>query len=240
MIVGCLSYRGYFSWRDANNYAEKLEQQGLDTYIGGVAAYSTLGWFRDPVLNTMLNRDDPYLAKLIFHELAHQKLYIEDDTEFNEAFAEAVGFIGTKMWLQDQGHEIKTIFTNKNRREKQFYDLVLGVRNSLNKIYDSSIPDQEKRNLKQETIAKLRDEYSELRNQWNNNTDYDSWFNNDINNAKLAAVSTYRLLVPEFISLYEKTGNDLDLLYSLIDQLKTCDKKTRYTMLRQKSLKVIC
>ncbi len=103
LFVGCLNYRGYYSEEAANRYAQTLEAQGHDVFVGGVTAYSTLGWFNDPVLNTMLNRDNNYLASVIFHELSHQKLYLKNDTAFNEAFAEMVAQTGVQYWLNLHG-----------------------------------------------------------------------------------------------------------------------------------------
>ena len=153
-LVGCLNYRGYFKRRDAVKFASKLRAQGHDVFVGGVAAYSTLGWFKDPVLNTMLRWDDARLAEVIFHELAHQKLYVRGDTPFNEAFATAVAKIGVERWLEkDMATTVRQRFKQDQRHERAFVDLVLATRSRLKDLYASALVDSEMRQLKRELFA---------------------------------------------------------------------------------------
>jgi predicted aminopeptidase len=102
-VAGCVSYRGYYKKQAALDYAQQQTQAGQDTYVGGVSAYSTLGWFDDPLLSSMLARSDAAIAGLVFHELAHQRVYIKNDTRFNESFATAVEQIGLRQWAAGQG-----------------------------------------------------------------------------------------------------------------------------------------
>ncbi len=140
LIVGCLPYRGYFSKKKAILFADKLRAKGYDVHIGGVTAYSTLGWFDDPVLNTMLQHDKTHLAKVIFHELAHQKIYIKDDANFNEAFADSIALIGVRRWLDakftaDELHQ----FEQSQKRENEFIQLVITYKNKLDALYNSNL-----------------------------------------------------------------------------------------------------
>jgi len=232
LIAGCLKYRGYFSEHAAHEYAQKLKNQGYDVFVGGVAAYSTLGWFDDPVLNTMLRWNETHLAKVIFHELAHQKIYIKDDTEFNEAFADTVALVGVNRWLEKFGTSLSLKdFKLKQAREDTFVDLVLEYRNRLDSIYKSSGNDAIKRTQKAILLDQMKKEYATMRADWGNYDVYDAWFDNDLNNAKLMAVVIYRDYLPGFSKLLAKTNNDLNAFYTLVEQLGHCTAKTRRLIL---------
>lgn len=240
LIVGCLNYRGYFSQPEAADYAHTLEQSGWEVYTGGVTAYSTLGWFRDPVISTMLNRETWELARLIFHELAHQYIYIENDTDFNEAFADAVALIGLERWLRTQPLAIKQDIETMLAREDQFIKLVLGARDELIMVYDSALPEQDKRREKSRIIAGLEQDYRDLKAGWENFSYYDNWIDSGINNAKLSALSTYRSLVPYFHLIYKNAGSDLGLFYASIEVLADCEKEQRILKLRQSGPILAC
>ena len=239
-IVGCLSYRGYFHREDAVSYMNQLQNKGFDVYLGGVSAYSTLGWFNDPILNGMLERSDIELARLIFHELAHQRLYLRDDTEFNEAFAEAVAQIGVDAWMNvhDSG-EARKEFTSGLSRENQFNELVLSYRNQLESLYSSDLTDEQKLKNKQMIIATMQLDYRKLRESWGGNGEYDNWMK-EINNAKIAAVSTYQSLVPDFMHFYRLLGEDLDKFYTQTEALADCSKTTRRKILVSKNFNGGC
>lgn len=213
-IVGCVRYRGYFSEADAVAFAEGLRAQGYDTHVGGVAAYSTLGWFDDPLLNTVINRSDTGIAALIFHELAHQELYLPGDSAFNESFAVTVEEEGVRRWLQHRGStgEMQTYRQAKDRQE-QFLALVMGARERLAALYADSLSDGEKQAGKKRILAELRAEYQRLKEAWNGYSGYDAWFERDLNNAKLASVATYHQYVPAFQALLRENGNDLRVFY---------------------------
>src|SRR5712692_7667211 len=123
LVAGCVSYRGYFSEAQARNFAAELEQQGYDVYVGGVTAYSTLGWFSDPVLNTFLQRPESEIARLIFHELAHQRVYVRGDSVFNESFAMTVELEGVRRWLENGGAGQKLVSYQATRQKEIFQEL---------------------------------------------------------------------------------------------------------------------
>lgn len=232
LIIGCLGYRGYFAKNDAIKLSTELEDQGYDVFVGGVSAYSTLGWFADPVLNTMLHWDTTYLAKVIFHELAHQKVYIKNDTDFNEAFADTVALTGVERWLKKYGSPQSIAeFNQKQAREDIFVDLVLRYRKRLDVLYHSSLDDKIKLQRKNVILQEMVNEYQKVRSSWGNDTTYDTWFAMGINNAKLMAVVTYRQLVPAFKKFLQATGNNLDLFYKLIGGMGNCDKNMRRQIL---------
>ncbi|MDX1518585.1 MAG: aminopeptidase [Gammaproteobacteria bacterium] len=228
LVVGCLGYRGYYSREDAVVYANKLKDEGYDVYLGGVAAYSTLGWFSDPVLNTMLRHDDTYLARIIFHELAHQKLYIKDDTEFNEAFADAVANIATRRWLErTRTTDEYQKFLRQERYDQEFTELVLSYRKKLQHLYASHHPDANKLAGKKRILAELVERYREISAHWLDYNVYDSWIGTDLNNARLAAFATYRELVPAFLALYEAVNEDPGNFYTRVGALSRCSYQDR-------------
>ncbi len=241
LLVGCLSYRGYFKKKDALAYVDDMEKKNFDVYLGGVTAYSTLGWFNDPILNGMLERSDIELARLIFHELAHQQLYIRDDTEFNEAFADAVALIGLDSWLEahtteQQRHK----FERELIREEQFTTLVLSYRKQLTTLFQSDIADAYKLAKKKSIYRELQQEYESLRTAWGGHNEYDNWFAHKLNNAKLAAVSTYRNLVPLFLTAYKASGKDMTAFYSRMEKIGHCKRERRRELLRSTSLSYVC
>lgn len=213
-LVGCVSYRGYFSEANAVAFADELRAQGYDAYVGGVAAYSTLGWFDDPLLNTVINRSDTGIAALIFHELAHQELYLPGDSAFNESFAVTVEEEGVRRWLERHGSvgELRKYRQAKDRQE-EFLALVTEARKKLASLYAAPLSDDEKRAGKTRVFAELRAEYLRLKGTWGGYSGYDAWFERDLNNAKLASVATYHQYVPAFQVLLQEHGNDLRAFY---------------------------
>ncbi len=208
-IVGCLSYRGYFDAEAAHRLADELRASGDDVYVADISAYSTLGWFADPLLNTFIRWPPGRLAELLFHELAHQRLYIADDSAFNEAFATAVGRLGAERWLERRGVAGERVeYATDVRRREEFLRLVADAREQLAAVYASAWSDADKRAAKQRILAKLRVYHGELKLDWNGYAGYDRWFERDLNNAKLAGVSTYYRLVPAFLALFEREGRD--------------------------------
>ena len=198
LVTGCLSYRGYFSESSAQAYEKHLISQGYDTYLYGVSAYSTLGWFADPVLDTFLYYPDDILASIIFHELAHQVVYVKDDSSFNEAFATAVEEAGVIRWIQQHGNEdwLERYRINNIRRER-IVELILSYRDRLTSIYEK-FPEAELAAGKNKILKELKRAYENLSLQGDGTPYYDYWFTLDINNAHLASVATYHRLVPAF------------------------------------------
>lgn len=241
LFVGCLSYRGYFSRDEAHAHASRLREQGFDTWVGGVVAYSTLGWFDDPLLNTMLGQDMDYLARVIFHELAHQKIYIKNDTAFNEAFAETVALEGMRRWYahRDDADSYRH-FLRKLQHEESFVSLVMDYREKLENIYQSDFDDTEKLIRKNRILKEMTNEYREMRSHWDDDDRYDNWFASGLNNAKLMAVSTYRLYVPVLKSRLEMLGGDLPAFYTLIEYLAQCSPEERKAWLKNGGGDVVC
>ena len=192
-FVGCVAYRGFFDRDKAERFQAKLDARGFDTYSGGSSAYSTLGFFADPVLSTMIGGGPPYVASLLFHELSHQKLYIKDDSEFSEAFATTIEEYGTEKWLREHADEAAVAaYRARLLRRDGFADLVEREQARLREIYAGNSPPAVKRAAKAASFETMRASYERLRVQWGGKGDYDAWFAGPLNNAALAAVATYR------------------------------------------------
>ncbi len=232
-VVGRLTYRGFFMEDMAKAYAEKLSRKGLDVYVGGVPAYSTLGWFNDPVTNVMLQRKNERLAELIFHELAHQVLYLSGDTAFNESFATAVAEEGVKQWLEGHASESGNVndITAGRKRHQAFVALVLEYRGRLEKLYASSVSDDIKLAKKKEIIQVLKKQYQILRNKWQGYSGYDDWFSLPINNAQLSTISTYHDFVPAFLKMLTENGGDFSRFYASCKALGKLEENKRHKKL---------
>ena len=224
-MVGCVSYRGYFNLASAERYGDELEKQGLDVYIGGVSAYSTLGWFDDPVLSTFLMRRDFELAALIFHELSHRVLYIKGDTTFNESFATAVEQIALDKWVKAQNRpELLSQYKKANAKNAKFVDFILAWKETLQKGYQISDIDSEKQ--KSQLYEQLLADYQLFRFR----TDYhgyDHWIENNLNNAKINTIATYEARVPEFNKVYLAAGSDMALFLEECIRLSKRSKADR-------------
>jgi predicted aminopeptidase len=219
-VAGCVVYRGYFAEDDANEYAGRLAADGWDTYVGGVAAYSTLGRFDDPVLSTMLRWPDYRLAGLLFHELAHQVVYVKDDSEFNESFATAVEEEGLARWLADRGEDAVLVEYRADReRQGAFGLLIEDTRARLAELYRRPLDEAAMRAAKAAEFAALRERYRALRDAWGGYAGYDAWFDLPLNNAQLVPVATYRRYVPAFRALLRESEGDLGAFYDACRQL---------------------
>ena len=233
-IIGCAIYRGYFSKEDAFNYGHQLEAQGYDVYIGGVVAYSTLGWLDDPVFSTFIYRSDIRLAALIFHELSHHLLYVSDDTTFNESFAIAVEQEGLRRWLTTINNlKASEIYKLDYQRRQQFIELVMKYRKELETLYAKNLPIPEKRQAKAAVFEKFKDDYRLLKQHWNGYSGYDFWMYQKMNNAKLISVSTYNDLVPAFLELLKTCNNDLKVFYKKCQDLSKKSKEERWAYLEK-------
>ena len=219
-FVGCVAYRGYFSEQEAYRFGDSLKQKGFDVYIGGAIAYSTLGWFEDPVLSTILNLSEAETAALIFHELAHSVLYVSDDTAFNESFATMVAQEGLRRW-QAAASDLKGYEKGlrKHQQRQKFIDLILKYRIRLQNLYESDLPMNEKRYQKAAFFTQMRSEFANLKSEPGDMAAYDSWFNRPLNNAQLISVSTYHDWVPAFKKILLETGGDLEKFYQRCRQL---------------------
>ncbi|CAG8868933.1 hypothetical protein PS627_03292 [Pseudomonas fluorescens] len=219
-IAGCVAYRGYYRQGAARGAAALLRQEGLDVYVGGVEAYSTLGWFDDPLLAPMLGWSDERLASLIFHELAHQRVYVQDDTAFNESFATFVEQEGSRQWRAARGLPAST--DDGLRQREQFIRLVLASRERLQVIYAGTLSVGAKRAGKQAEFARLRAEYRQLRDaEWGGSGRYDAWVNGPLNNAKLLPFGLYDQWVPAFAEIFRQVGGDWKRFYQRVEALGT-------------------
>jgi len=228
LFVGCVNYRGYYDKNNAERYAAELSNAGADTYVYGVFAYSTLGHFNDPVLNTYLRLGDQEVARMTFHELAHQLIFVKDDTEFNESFATMVENEGMRRWLTQVAipGQLKDFETHL-QREAQFLRLVADCRDKLHSIYTSSMTSDAKRSAKAEMIAEMKRSYADLKASWGGYKGYDEWFSRPINNAVLASVSVYAQWVPAFHALLEQEGGNLPRFYQRVVALAHLPKNER-------------
>lgn len=236
-VAGCVSYRGYFAEADALRQAERLQAKGLETYVGGITAYSTLGWFDDPVLSSMLRRDDGQLAGLLFHELAHQRVYAAGDTEFNESFATLVEQEGQQRWLQQQSEpvrsELAASVSLQRQRQQQFVALVQQSVVELGALYGELLSDAERSSRKSELQDALRQRYAAMKQQWGGYSGYDRWFAGPLNNAQLATVTTYNRWVPALQALLDRCNGDLVRFYAEAELLARKSADDRRQQLQQ-------
>lgn len=204
-IAGCVAYRGFYQQGRARGAAALLREDGLDTHVAGIEAYSTLGWFADPILNTMLRWDDERLAAVLFHELAHQQLYVADDTAFNESFASFVEQQGLRQWRASRG--LPAPDPAGVRQRQQFTALVLASRARLERLYASPLDEAAKRAGKAAEFARLRRDYRQLRDrQWRGDRRFDAWVEAPLNNAKLLPFGLYDRWVPAFATLFAQAA----------------------------------
>jgi len=225
-IAGCVAYRGYYDEVRAKVEAARLQGEGYETYIGDVPAFSTLGWFDDPVMNTMLRWDDDELVGTIFHELAHQRLYLPGDTAFNESFASFVEREGLRRGLAARG--LPAAGGTRSIRAEQFIALMLRLRERLQVIYDGDQPLDAKRGAKAQAISAMREEYRLLRDgEWQGYAGYDDFVLGEINNAKLLPFGLYHALIPGFARLFETAGSDLPAFYKAAEMLSKADPEAR-------------
>lgn len=238
-IAGCVAYKGFFAEDNANQHAAKLSNQGFDVYVGGVAAFSTLGWFEDPVLNTFLRRSDASLAALMIHELAHQKLYVKGDSAFNESFATTVEILGLAQWLTAQGraNEIE-VMAQHRQRKAQFVDLILQHRETLQQLYDSALDDTEKRRQKIQLTDQLRQNYQQLKatETWNGYQGYDKWFAGPLNNAQLSTIATYHHWVDSFMKIHQQVDGHWPSFYQRCRELAELNRDLRDQTLEKLSM----
>lgn len=233
-VFGCVPYRGYFSKRSAIETAVEFQRQGLDVYVTGITAYSTLGWSSDPLLSTMLSQDKTHLAGLVFHELAHQRVYVNDDSAFNEAFAVAVETTGVRKWLRAAGDTAGLRRYEADRKRKtEFLALLSHTRGALAHIYVDAGTTDQKRAAKAAAIERLRMRYREMRDRrWGGYRGYDVWFNAPINNAKLAATSVYSDQVATFLRLFDLCSGDYPRFYASVRRIGALDRAHRAAALK--------
>lgn len=209
-IVGCASYRGYFSHAAATAYAAELAEQGWDVAVEPVPAYSTLGWFSDPMPSTVVNWPVAHIAGLMFHELAHETLYLPGDSAFNEAYASVVEREGVRRWLRQHGTPQSRLAKRQaDQRRREFLGLIDAARNSLQRLYASDRDASQMQARKAEILGRLRAAYVAQKDAWGGYRGYDRWFERPLNNARIASVSTYNALSPVFESLLRQVDADM-------------------------------
>jgi predicted aminopeptidase len=208
--LGRLDYRGFFRESDAEALATELRKEGHDVQVGGVEAYSTLGWFHDPVLNTFVDAADVDLAELIFHELTHQKLFRKGETTFNESLANTVAEEGVRRWLRHHGrHDDLRKYEARLIRRIEFYERIESTRAALARLYASGLPEETMRRRKAALFAGLRDHFRDLRRRWGGRG-LEGWLTREVNNADLVSLATYHQQMPAFRALLDDCGGDLD------------------------------
>lgn len=213
-VAGCVSYRGYFSREGADRFARRLAARGNDTYVYGVSAYSTLGWFSDPVLDTWVERSEIAVAALVFHEFAHQIAWSTADTGFSEAFAQVVEREGVRRWLAARGQDARyDAYVRSQAIDAEFAALVERTRSSLATLYAEPLPIEEKRRRKQQLFAVLREEYAERSRVWPPEDRRDGWMAGALDNARLASVSNYEAQVPALQALLAREHGELAAFY---------------------------
>ncbi|MCM2265965.1 MAG: aminopeptidase [Desulfuromonadales bacterium] len=238
-VAGCVSYRGYFDEAAARREANRLAGEGYETDVYGVQAYSTLNWFDDPVLNTFLDGPELRAVALVFHELAHQVVYVADDSRFNEAFAQTVEQEGIKRWLEHSGTaDDWRQYRSHAVRAETFHDLLLTARQRLAVLYAGPFDDREKRRGKVEILADTDRAYAALKASWDGYAGYDPWMERGLNNARLASVATYHDLVPAFQGLLAAAGGDLPAFYRKVKELSLLPSSERLAKLDGYALKL--
>jgi len=231
--AGCVGYRGFFSQDKAQRYAEKLKEEGYDTYVGGIRAYSTLGWFNDPILNTFIGSPEMDLARLIFHELAHQVVYVPGDTVFNESFATAVEHEGVARWFESHGSVSEQVaFNVRHEMETVFTELVLDYRQRLHVVFSSDMSDAEKRAAKAQVFDDLHEAYQQVKAAQPGFSRYEAWFNQQPNNARLATVAIYTQLLPAFQALLEQQNGDMEQFFTVVKEISKLTQDERTSVLQ--------
>ena len=227
-FAGCVSYRGFYSEEAARRHADALAKEGDDVYVGGVTAYSTLGWFSDPVLSTFIQYPEPEVARIVFHELAHQEVYVKGDTVFDESFAVAVEEEGLRRWLEREGTAAqRSAYVDSRRRQAEFAALVLKYRVRLADFYARPLPAGERREGKRRLFEEMSGEYAALKASWGGFAGFDRLLARGPNNAFLASIASYTELVPAFRALLAQNKGDLPAFYGAVRGLAKLEKAER-------------
>ena len=227
-VAGCVDYRGYFERDAAEAFAQSLRARGLEAFVAGVPAYSTLGWFDDPLLSSFIHYPEGELARLIFHELAHQLVYVKGDSTFNESFATAVEEAGVERWLAHRADPaLDAAYRAFDARRRQFVAMLRRHKASLEAVYAQPADPARLRAGKARVFDDLRAEYAALKSSWGGFAGYDRWFAQPLTNAHLSSVSTYNAYVPGFRRLLAAAHGDLPRFYSEVRSLAQAPRAER-------------
>ncbi len=234
-VAGCVPYRGYFEKEKAQRFASKQRAKSLDVSVSPAIAYSTLGWFEDPLLDTILQGDSIRLAATLFHELAHRKLYVSGDASFNEAYAGFVELKGVKAWLQSvNDREKEQAWLLQRAARADFHQLLTGTRKELSALYQQKLSETDMRRSKTEIFDKLRLHYAEMKRlKWKNHDYFSAWIAGDINNAQLALFQSYEGGICAFTALYAEAGNDITQFHRLAQERSGMTRNERQSWLAQ-------
>jgi len=232
-VSGCVPYRGYFDHERAKEFSLKMQRKSLDVMISPAVAYSTLGWFEDPLIDTMFQYSEAQLAGIMFHELAHQKLYVKSDTAFSEAFASFVEETGVRKWMSSTGQNRGlTQWEARNRAAIEFNGLLKTTQQQLQELYASEQSDELKRQAKIQVFDDLRNGYQGMvTNEWKGKDYFANWMSADLNNAHLALMDSYEGGLCAFTALYEESGKDLARFYTLAEEKAALGKAQRQVWL---------
>ena len=235
LVSGCVPYRGYFDQQEAAEFAQKMRDKSYDVTISPAIAYSTLGWFDDPLLDTMLQYSDEQLAAFIFHELAHQQLYVKSDAMFNETYAGFLEEEGVRQWLQETDrHELLPHWQTMEIASAQFSELLMKSRKRLADEYDSGRSEASMRLNKRKIFSEMKSDYLVLvSEQWNGENYFKSWFSSELNNASLALINSYQGGVCAFRELYESAGRNIPQFQQLAAEKAALDREQRAAWLSQ-------
>jgi len=227
-FIGCASYRGYYDESRLLAYVAELQSQGLEVYVGQVPAYSTLGWFDDPVLSSFIDWPDYRLAGLIFHELTHQRIYIDDDTTFNESLASAVEQAGTELWLQSRNErETLAEFSRWLAYRDEVIELIEVTRGRLTSLYESDLDDAEKRERKARQFDSARTEHDSIAARHGISGGFGPWFASELNNARIGSVAAYNSRLQAFLYMLDDSENDFTAFYLYVDRIAKLDRNDR-------------
>lgn len=233
-LVGSLKYRGFFSEQEAKAEGAQLKAQGFDVFVGGTDAYSTLGWFNDPVLNTFIFREDAELAELLFHELTHSRIFISGDTDFNEALATAYAQSCVRKWLASNGLSAElTKYEQDNAKNDEIIHLLLHTRDELKSVYATRT---DKSAAKEECIAAMLKSYALIKQRWTGDSRYDRFFTTKMNNAQLNTMATYYDLVPGFTRMLSECGGDAEKFFAKLEAMKPMAREQRRALVKGGSL----
>jgi len=239
-VAGCVPYRGYFERQKAQDSADRLSRKGMDVIVSPAAAYSSLGWFKDPLLSTMLSGSDTRLAAYLFHELAHQRLYVKNDGLFNEGYASYVEEAGVRTWLEfrNQPDQLQN-WLKLQQVSKDFSSLVGNTRGELTSLYLSQQPEDIMRKKKSEIFTRFESGYQRLSDEkWEGKDYYAKWFKEPLNNARLALYNTYEGSHCAFQRLWDHGGGNWQKFHQLAEQKSRLPKERRTEWLKQPCIQI--